>query len=100
MEVDFLDVDAVGQRFGFAERLKDAAGGGFDGLGEVGGRDHFQNGGEMAVFRRFGDGDVEFGGGHASALHLFPGESAFGGERLERAGDGVAVGSGVGKRSN
>ena len=89
-----------GHRFGLAEHLKHTASSRFDRRGKVGGIDHFEDRREVPVLRRFGDGDVEFGGAHAPAFDLFPGERTFGGEGLERASNGVAVGSGIGERSN
>ena len=100
VEMDLFDTDAVGGGFGFSERLKNASSGDFNGIGQIGGSDHFQDSAEVSMLGSFGDSDAEFGGGHATAFHLVPGKLAFGCERLEGSGDSFAVGSGVGKRSD
>ncbi len=51
----------------------------------------------MAMLRRFGHADAEFERADAAALDAFPLNGGADGEGFEGAGDGFAVGAGVGQ---
>ena len=81
VEVDLFDGDGMDDGFGLAEKLEGAAGAGFYGVGERGGGDDLEDGGEVAVggvclgvwglgvggWGEFGGEDVDFGAGDAAA---------------------------------
>src|SRR5262249_23684995 len=103
VEVHLFNIDAVDGGFGFAQRLEDAFGGGFGAVGRsarIHGANHFDDAAEVAVLLRLIDGDGEFGGGDAAALHARPGDGRARRKGFERAGDGGLVGSGIGQSAD